>query len=129
MSLEDTIRANTEAILLLTETIIKQQTGINELSEVRSKKALVELTEQAQELKTGYQEPEKIAPKLGYEDVRKLILELASAHLDAIKALNVKYGLKTAKDMLVDRGNPLGGVKDTKMLHDYFDALLDIKNG
>ncbi len=115
MSLEDVIKGNTEAIMLLTETLIKHfeaniKVDLNSHNEKLEQPPLVE--------------PPPPSKKITYTDMRTLLVALANRYREDIKKLNEKYGLATTKDMLVDPDNSDGGVKDQNVLESYYSDLL-----
>lgn len=66
---------------------------------------------------------------LQFSDVKARVNEMAMNHRDAIKALNVKYGLKMLKDMLIDENDVNGGVKDQAALESYYEDLKNLEKG
>lgn len=123
MSLEDVIRANTEAVIQLTEALLK----INLPRDVVSPESVIDIQDSIKSTKEKEIELQIdiAAPDL-YKAVKALINKLALDHRDEIKALNQKYELKVFSDILIDKENVEKGVTDIKKLEAYHNDLLSL---
>lgn len=128
MSIENMIQGNTNALLSLTEAIIKLE---RLLADINTK-------EEAQEpvfVTAGVDVSKELAfhnvriKKLDYAEVKGLINKLAMEHREAIKELNKKYKLGVFADILVDKDDPAKGVVDEEKLVSYHAELLSLEQG
>jgi hypothetical protein len=129
MSLEDAIRANTEAVKVLTELLRKQTEAV-----IKDKPLPVETPtkQNIEPINTIVHNPEKLHtdPFINYVDLfletKELINKLALKHRSEIKALNTKYGLSVFKDLLIDKDDPTKGVNEKDKLKKYHLDLLEL---
>ena len=126
MSIENVIQGNTEALLKLTEALIrldKTLAGIN-----HAEAAPVVMSEGVDISKEIAAHNHRMT-KLEYADVKGLISKLAMDHRDAIKELNRKYNLSVFADILIDKDDPSKGVVDEAKLESYHADLLKLEQG
>lgn len=144
--MEDLIKANTAALIALTEAIYKMVGEKPEIGgapfseeEIQVHSELMELHAHRAESKALAAEPvpresilgavpEKDNVEVDYQTTKDLIGKLALNHRDAIKALNAKYDLKVFADILVDKNDIAKGVKDEDILWNYYTELKALDN-
>jgi hypothetical protein len=139
MALEDIIHAhtealiqNTEAVKQLTESLAGRTPSKAKLGDSEKGKAVVAALKDEAEAKAGKpmaEEPvvdpvveEPTDAPIPYADVRALVLKLAGAHRDAIKAINTKHGIAKLPDLLTD-ANDFATVNDQAKLEAIYTDL------
>ncbi len=118
MNIETLIQDNTNAIIGLTEVLIKLQRGWITIEDPSGAIAEMIVTEEPEPLKD---------PKLDYPTAKALISSLALTHREQIKELNKKYQLSVFAELLVDKNDVTKGVTDQEKLEHYYEDLLALK--
>jgi hypothetical protein len=121
MSLEQVIAANTEALINLTEILIKQSLAAQ--NEIRIGPGELEppTAKKLKDIPTS-----KTAP-IAYKAVRELVLKLAETHLDDIKEINKNHGIKKLSEILKDPDDINSSVLDQEKLEEIHNDLLALQ--